>query len=253
MCGDFAELMSKANKQRAAILVVDDDPDMRLILRRCFESAGFVVIEAENAEQLADRLAPEVELITLDLKLQNDDGLAIARQVRTWSDLPIIMVTGKDEPVDRIVGLEVGADDYITKPFHIREVLARVRTVLRRARKDSSRPRETMQPASQCFSFGEWVLDLEKCELRCRRGNSYEITLGQLKLLGILINNRSRVLSRNQIMDLLGGADWTPNDRSIDNRIAGLRRIIEADPKNPQFIKTVRGMGYRFDGDVKVV
>ncbi len=233
------------------ILVVDDDPEMRLLLRRFLEQEGYRISEAENRAELRQRLDDGVDLITLDLKLRHDDGLAITREIRSRSSVPIIMVTAKDDPIDRVVGLEVGADDYISKPFYIREVLARVRSVLRRAGERSPGQETTEETGPDVFSFGEWTANFANLELRSKDGNPHNLTVGQLKLLELLVKNQGEVFTRDRIMDQLKGHDWSATDRSIDNQIARLRKVIEQDPRNPLFIKTVHGTGYKFAADVE--
>ena len=225
------------------ILVVDDDDQLRRMLRRCFEEEGYRVSEAMDQAGVNAALATGIDLITLDLNLGGTDGLAIARTVRQNWDLPIIMITGKGDMIDRIVGLEIGADDYIAKPFHLREVLARVRSVLRRVR-----PREQTAPTSSAgtqIAFDGFVLDLDRRELAGPEGD-IRITSGEFELLALFCRHPHRVLSRDQIMDLLKGHDWAPNDRSIDNKIARLRKLIETDIAQPRLLKTVRGAGYSF-------
>jgi DNA-binding response OmpR family regulator len=246
----------------AQILVVDDDPKVRNLLRRCFEGEGFRVIEADDAPraiELAQSAAPD--LITLDIRLGKGDGFAVARAVRTFSDVAIIMVTGKDDVIDRIVGLELGADDYITKPFHLRELVARVRSVLRRSasQRDDQSTRHPVptgndqptDPGGDIFSFDGLAAIQDRFELIDRGGQPCALTSGDFKLLNIFLLRPKRILSRAQLMDLIGGADWAPLDRTIDNQIARLRKKIEKDPANPKLITTVRGVGYAFSCDVE--
>lgn len=235
----------------AQILVVDDDPKVRLLLRRCFEQEGYTVFEAVSGQNVEDCLAANsIDLITLDLNLGEDDGLDIARAIRATSDVPIIMVSGKGELIDRVVGLELGADDYIAKPFHVREVLARVRSVLRRSESGSSDGQSPDNASGNRLTFNGWLVDFDKLELQ--RGDKIcDITSGELRLLEAFLRNPNRVLSRDRLMDLLKGHDWTPLDRSIDNQVSRLRKKIEEDPTNPQLIRTVRGAGYKFTGDVE--
>ncbi|WP_332690391.1 response regulator [Devosia sp.] len=225
------------------ILVVDDDDQVRRMLRRCFEDEGYRVSEAADQPGVDAALATGIDLITLDLNLGGTDGLAIARTVRQNWDLPIIMITGKGDMIDRIVGLEIGADDYIAKPFHLREVLARVRSVLRRA---GPRTQPAAAPSTARVGFDGFVLDLDRRELSGPDGVDIRITSGEFDLLALFAQHPHRVLSRDQIMDLLKGHDWAPNDRSIDNQIARLRKLIEADIQQPRLLKTVRGAGYSF-------
>lgn len=230
------------------IAVVDDDEKIRRLLRRCFEPEGYRVSEAANGPELDAILAREpVDLITLDLGLEGDDGLAVARAVRARSQVPIIMVTGKGDPIDKIVGLEIGADDYIAKPFHVREVLARVRSVLRRSGATTA---PDSAGTGEIYRFDCWEMDVPKRELRRGPGSTENLTTGEFDLLHVLVRHANKVLSRNQIMDNLKGHDWSPYDRSIDNQVARLRRKIEADPDNPRLIKTVRGVGYSLTADV---
>ena len=196
-----------------------------------------------------------IDLITLDLQLGRDNGLTIAASLRNRLNIPIVMVTGKGDVIDKIVGLEVGADDYITKPFHVREVQARVRAVLRR----SSAPPKPQDPGSEgsapeaeteIFSFLNWQADPSKMTLVSPDGKDCDLTTTDFKLLMIFLNAPKRVLSRDQIMDLLSGHDWTPFDRTVDNQVARLRKKIEPDVGKPTIIKTVRGVGYLFAADV---
>lgn len=242
----------------AHILVVDDDPKVRLLLRRCFEGEGYAVSEASCAGEVDERMAsgPALDLITLDLTLPDGDGLSIARTIRSRSAVPIIMVTGKGDMIDRIVGLELGADDYIAKPFHVREVLARVRAVLRRAegvRQGTAAvaAAPAVEPAGEVFEFDGLVLDIPRRELVSRAGESVSLTTSEFGLLEVFLRRSRRVLSRDQIMDLLRGHDWSPLDRSIDNLVARLRKKIEVDPDEPRLIKTVRGVGYSFTCEVQ--
>jgi DNA-binding response OmpR family regulator len=230
------------------ILIVEDDPKVRLLLRRCFEGEGYRVSEAScGAEALRQLSAASFDLVTLDLNLPDGDGLGFGREIRARSEVPIIMVTGKGDTIDRVVGLELGADDYITKPFHLREVLARVRAVLRRAT-PASRPASGID--GERLVFEGWVLDLARRELISEAGQLCDLTTSEFDLLKTFATHAKRVLSRDQIMELLRGHDWTPVDRTIDNLVVRLRRKIEADPDNPRLIKTVRGVGYMFAADV---
>ncbi|WP_415401103.1 response regulator [Tateyamaria sp. SN3-11] len=238
------------------ILVVDDDPRVRNLLRNVLEDEGFAVVEEESAIGVMRALKRgQVDLVTLDIHLGADNGIELARDIRRTSRLPIIMVTGKDDVIDRVVGLEVGADDYITKPFHVREVTARVKSVLRRTL-DVQTPYGVGvgdQPPVSQLSFDGMIATPDRLELLDRAGQDCGLTSGDFKLLNVFLDRPKRVLSRDQLMDLTGGIEWTPLDRTIDNQVARLRKKIERDPSKPQLIKTVRGIGYVLVCDVRQV
>lgn len=236
--------------KNACILVVDDDLKIRSLLHRCFAGEGSVVREAGSKRDALTVLAAEhVDLITLDLSLGNDDGLDVAKAIRKTSSVPIIMVTAKDDVIDRVVGLEIGADDYITKPFHLREVVARVKSVLRRAR-DATQPSKPAVPSS-CWQFDDLAAVPERMTLHDRDGELVDLTSGEFKLLEVFLTHPKRVLSREQLMDFLGGHSYAPLDRTIDNQIARLRKKIERNPASPRLISTIRGIGYSFTCDVR--
>ncbi len=232
------------------ILVVDDDVQVRTLLRNLLEMEGYIVSEAANGEQMRMLLEKEpVSLVTLDLNLPDENGLALARAIRAKSNVPIIMITAKADDVDRVVGLELGADDYVTKPFNLREVLARVRAVLRRYQVPTQA--QLCEPGEhETFAFPGGVLDVTARELKTTEGRKIELTTAEFNLLELLLQRRGRVLSRDAIMNTLRGQEWAPLDRSIDALVARLRKKIEPDPENPSLIKTVRGAGYVFVGDV---
>lgn len=230
------------------ILVVDDDPQVRRLLRRCFEPEGYRVSEAESRAQVMEAIEGDVvDLVTLDLHLGGEDGLLIARELRGIVETPIVMVTGKDDVIDRVVGLEIGADDYITKPFHLRELLARVRSVLRRSA-TAGRPAQTVaEPAAeQAHIFGNWSVDFDTREVRRDGKRVADFTSADFKLLEAFLKRPNRILTRDQLMDIVKGQEWSPYDRAIDNQIARLRKKIEDEPKEPRYLKTVRGEGYMF-------
>ena len=242
------------------ILVVEDDHKIRKLLRNVLEGEGFSVREAESAAEVLSILgAAKIDLVTLDIHLGTDNGLSLAREIRRTSSIPIIMVTGQDDVIDRVVGLEIGADDYITKPFHVREVVARIRSVLRRAgdvrvegKPDTEpQPSEIAPDDSLSFRFDGLTAIPDQLHLTDRNGAEYTITSGDFRLLTIFLERPKRVLSRDQLMDLTGGQSWSPLDRTIDNQIARLRKKIERDPSNPKLIKTVRGVGYTLACDVE--
>lgn len=236
--------------KNAVILVVDDDPKIRALLRRCFEGEGSTVHEAGGKTAALEVLTAEpVDLVTLDLNLGADDGLDVAQAIRNTSTVPIIMVTAKDDVIDRVVGLEIGADDYITKPFHLREVLARVKSVLRRTQEAVQPPKTT--PTSECWEFDEMKVVPDEMALFDRDGALVEMTSGEFKLLKVFLDRPKRVLSREQLMDMTGGHGYAPLDRTIDNQVARLRKKIERSAASPRLISTIRGIGYSFTCDVQ--
>ena len=233
------------------ILVVDDDARVREMLRKYLEGEGFSVSLAADGAAMRRLLAERpVDLVLLDLMMPGEDGLTLAREVRARSDVPIIILSGKGDTIDRVVGLELGADDYIAKPFHLREVLARIKTVLRRA---SAKREDASRVAQGALAFAGWRIDPAQRELVGPHGRQVELTSGEFGLLLAFVRHPQRVLTRDQIMDLTKGQDWSPLDRSIDNQVRRLRRKIEADPGQPQLIKTVRGTGYLFAAAVSDV
>jgi two-component system, OmpR family, response regulator len=228
------------------ILVVDDEPRVRTLLRRCLEGEGYAVSEAKNGAEMRACIDHQpISLITLDIGLGKENGLDLAREIRKQRNIPIIMLTGKGDAIDRVVGLELGADDYLAKPFEMRELVARVRAVLRRAA-----PNE-VNPQGQRYAFEGWVLDVGRRTLSKVDCDAAELTTGEFKLLEAFVKRPHRVLSRDDIMDMVKGHDWSPLDRSIDNMVARLRKKIERDPDRPALIKTVRGAGYVFTADVE--
>ena len=229
------------------ILVVDDDPKVRTLLRRCLEGEGFAVSDAKDGAELHTCLQrQQISLITLDLNLGKENGLDLARDIRKQRNIPIIMLTGKGDAIDRIVGLEVGADDYLAKPFELRELVARIRAVLRRVT-----PTEPVAATGQRYAFEGWVLDISRRSLKRDCGDDQDLTTSEFNLLEAFVKRPHRVLSRDDIMDLLKGHDWSPLDRSIDNLVARLRKKVEKDPDRSALIKTVRGAGYTFTADVE--
>ena len=237
------------------ILVVDDEAAVRRLLRRCFELENYVVAEAESRQDTLDSLAErQIDLITLDVNLAGEDGLSLAREIRAFSSVPIIMVSGKGELIDTVLGLEVGADDYIAKPFQLREVLARVKSALRRSQlnntKSDQKINSTKSDAANEFRFADCVLCPRLRDIRKSDGTVGELTTAEFDLLKTFAKHTQQVLTRDQIMDQMKGTDWNPNDRTIDNQVARLRKkLMTVGIKNA--IKTVRGLGYQFTKDVK--
>lgn len=236
----------------AHILIVDDEVEVRRLLEAGLKAEGYAVSEAADGAGLMAMLEKKpVDLITLDVRLGGEDGFNLAREVRAKNNVPIIMISGKGDMIDRVVGLELGADDYIAKPFHMREVLARIRAVLRRYETQGAEPaRASPAEKSRRFEFDGWVLDAGRRALVNPEGKDCELTTAEFNLLLLLVERPGRVLSRDELMDLLKGHDWTPLDRSIDGLVARLRKKIERG-EVPQLVKTVRGVGYVFAAQVR--
>jgi len=231
------------------VLVVDDEPDVRDTLADYLGTHGYEVVEADCGDAMRKALDAGVpDVVLLDVGLPGEDGLSLARYLREHHDVAIVMVTGAGEVVDRIVGLEVGADDYISKPFDLRELLARVKSVLRRYRGDSSRSR-AVEEAPARIKVGDYELDVDARQLFDQDGGEVPLTAMEFDLLRTFAERPNRVLSRDQLLNLTCNRDWDPYDRSIDIRVARLRRKIERDPDGPRIIKTIRGHGYVFVPD----
>ena len=242
--------MSSADRQ--TVLIVDDEPEVRALLRSGLEGEGYSILEAaDGAQALALVERVPISLVTLDLKLGGEDGLKVARELRAAKNVPIIMITGKGDAIDRIVGLELGADDYIPKPFLMREVTARVRAVLRRYMGAPGPANAATEADGEPYSFDGWVVDVPRREVRDPGGEIRDLTTAEFNLLALFLQKPGRVLSRDEIMDLLKGHDWNPMDRSIDALVARLRKKLEPDSERPALVKTVRGVGYVFAGAVK--
>jgi two-component system phosphate regulon response regulator OmpR len=228
------------------IVVVDDEPDIRGSIVEYLGMRGFRMSEADGATALRRLIAraDPVDLVLLDVRMPGEDGLSLARWLREHAKVGVIMVTASGDTVDRVAGLEVGADDYIAKPFDLRELLARVRSVLRRVAAMPTKPTRPDQ-----LRFGRFILDLAGNRLTSEEGEAIELTSMEFDLLKAFATHPNRILSRDQLLDLAHGRGAEPFDRSIDIRITRLRRKIETDPEHPQIIKTVRGAGYIFMPD----
>jgi len=228
-----------------SILVVEDDPDIRELVADYLAGQGYAVRAAANGAEARAALQDALpDLVVLDLGLPDEDGLGIARHLREQHDLAIIMISGANEPIDRIVGLEVGSDDYLTKPFDMRELRARIKNVLRRYQ--IARAERPATVASARIRVGRAEFDVETRQLFDSGGEEVPLTLSEYELLKVFVDRPRRPLSRDQIMSLTRNRDCEPFDRSIDICVARLRRKIEADPARPEHIKTVRGVGYMF-------
>jgi two-component system OmpR family response regulator len=237
------------------VLVVDDEPRIRTMLRRYLVEEGFKVSDAADGASMRAALEGDaIHLVLLDLMMPGEDGLSLARYIRQRSEIPIIMLTGKGDLIDRVVGLEAGADDYITKPFELREVLARIRTVMRRASPRPAPPEShpaASKNADEALVFQGWRFDLVRRELKKPAGELVPLTAGEFDLLRAFARHPNRVLSREQLIELVKGRDWAAYDRAIDTQVGRLRKKLEPDPANPMLVKTVRGGGYIFATSVK--
>jgi DNA-binding response OmpR family regulator len=238
----------------ARLIVVDDEPDLRGMIAEFLGKHGFLVRTAADGRELDKHLAGgAADLLILDVNMPGEDGLAIARRIRAGSTVPILMLTAADDIVDRVVGLEMGADDYLTKPFDLRELRARVRALLRRAASPaaaittpSADPPPKPELGRSRVAFGHLMLDLDAHALIAADGTELALAGTEFNLLEAFARHPNRVLSREQLLDLAHNGDGEVFDRSIDIRIARIRRKIEQDPANPQTIKTIRGAGYMF-------
>jgi DNA-binding response OmpR family regulator len=234
------------------ILVVDDDPDICRLISDCFAEFGLRVSCATDGSSMQQALAYSVvDLILLDLKLADEDGMTLARKLREKSSTPIIILTSRKDDVDRIMGLELVADDYLTKPFNPRELVARVRAVLRRAQSPGI-PRAEGEPL-QALRFAGWELNLRTRRLSSTEGDTMELTRAEFALLIAFLSAPQRILSRERLLELSRGHDEEVLDRSIDVQILRLRRKLESNPSRPDLIKTERGAGYLFNAQVEAI
>lgn len=230
------------------LLLVDDERSIREPLAAYLAKQGFRVTQAADAEQARARLAAyAIDLIVLDIMMSGEDGLSLCRHIRETSDLPVILLTARAEETDRIVGLEMGADDYVVKPFSPRELSARIKVVLRRMQAGGTRQ---SAPESGAYAFAGRVLKTGERTLVDRDGVSVPLSTGEFNLLLALVSRPRQVLTRDQLLDLTQGREAAAFDRAIDNQISRLRRKIEVDPKTPEIIKTVWGGGYTFAAEV---
>ncbi|MFL5268650.1 MAG: response regulator [Stellaceae bacterium] len=233
------------------ILIVDDQREICDLVQEYLAGEGYRVSTAQDGAGMRKIMAQaRVDLVILDLMLPGEDGLSLARWLREESSVGIIILTGRGEIVDRIIGLEMGADDYLPKPFHLRELLARVKSVLRRA---SAHGIEAQGATSRSkASFAGWNLDLSSRELYSPTGKEVRLTTGEFDLLAAFVNNANQVLTRDRLLDLARNREAGPFDRTIDVQVGRLRRKLEDDPQRPTIIKTVRGTGYIFTPPVEV-
>jgi two-component system OmpR family response regulator len=233
------------------LLVVDDDEDILSLLTKFFRKHGYPVSVASGGVGMFDALAKQpIDIVILDVMLQGEDGFSLCRKLRAGSKLPVIMLTAMADHTDRVVGLEIGADDYLVKPFDARELLARVKAVLRRTVERDGLAAVEEAPAP-CLRFDGWTIDLARRELRSADNGLVLLSAGEFDLLLAFVEHPQRVLTRDQLLDFARGQAHFAYDRSIDVQVSRLRQKIEDDPKNPVLIRTVRNSGYMFSPSVK--
>jgi two-component system, OmpR family, response regulator len=234
------------------VLLVDDDPALCSLVSEYLELNDIRATAVGSGKEMLEVIGREaIDLLLLDLRLPGEDGLRLARTVRESSRVPIVILTGRNEEADRVMGLELGADDYVTKPFSPRELLARIRAIIRRSQMDAAPP--TRDATLRAYRFGGWELNVRLHRLKAPDGRAVEISRGEFSLLCALLSAPQRILTRDQLLELSRLHSTEVYDRSIDVQIVRLRRKIEPDPTQWQFIKTEWGTGYYFDSPVKVI
>jgi DNA-binding response OmpR family regulator len=243
---------------KGTVLSVDDDHDLQVVIRHYLEQEGYQILTASSGAELLSTLETTTpDIILLDLILPDNDGLSLLSQIRGKSQAAVIVVSGKDETADRIVGLEMGADDYLTKPFEMRELSARIKAVLRRTNAPEPAPAndkpDTLLAKAQRIRFEGWVLDRRQYQLFDEAGATADLTSGEFRLLEAMVTAPNRVLSREHLFELTRQGEFEAYDRAIDIQVARIRKKLNDDPRQPQLIKTVRGVGYMFCGVAKAV
>ncbi len=225
------------------ILIVDDNREIRELLAKYLAKNGMRVSQAANAADGRRAVKDKaIDLIVLDIMMPGEDGLSLCRHIRETTDKPVIFLSAMAEDTDRIVGLEIGADDYLTKPFNPRELLARIKAVTRRS--NNLPQAEASLAGAVQIRFDRWLFNPERREIRSDDGTLLNLSTGEFRLLAVLLNHPGVVMTRDRLLDLTRGRDAAPYDRSMDNQVSRLRKKLERDPKNPEIIKTVWGGGY---------
>lgn len=234
------------SKPQPHILICDDEVDVREMLQEYLGKRGYTVSTASGGEELRNIITREtIDAMILDINMPREDGLSILRSLRPENTTPVIMLTAAGDVVDRIIGLEMGADDYLGKPVDLRELEARIKAVLRRGRVNDTTAADRSLPDR--VSFGAFTLDHEAAKLLAADGSEVQLTAMEFRLLKVFADNKGRVLNRDQLLEQAHDRSWDPFDRSIDIRISRLRRKLEANPEKPEIIRTVRGIGYVYD------
>jgi DNA-binding response OmpR family regulator len=238
---------------KAVVLSVDDDEGLQTVVTHYLEGEGYSTLSATTGRDLMELLAEKTpNIILLDLVLPDTDGISILAQLRSMKKIPIIVVSGKSDTTEKIVCLEMGADDYMTKPFEMRELSARIKAVLRRAEEiPAGAANQSERNAKSEIRFGDWLLDKGRFQLFDAKGETADLTTGEYKLLEALVDAPNKVLSRERLFELTRESDYDSFDRAVDIQIGRIRKKLNDDPKNPQYIKTVRGAGYMFCGGIK--
>jgi two-component system OmpR family response regulator len=235
--------------EKIHILLVDDEASLREPLAEYLVKQGYKVQQAGDASAARSLLnAYDFDIILLDIMMPGEDGLSLCRHVTDKTDIPVIFISAKTEETERIIGLELGADDYVTKPFSPRELVARIKVILRRAERGGARQSES---TGGVYQFSGWTLKCDKRSLIDAEGVNISLSTGEYQMLLALVSRAGKVLNRDQLLDITQGREAHAFDRAVDNQISRLRRKIEADPKNPEIIKTVWGGGYILAGEVK--
>lgn len=234
------------------VLAVDDDPSIRQLIADYLGENDLRVTAVASGRELEDVMRREtIDLVVLDLRLQGEDGMQIARRLRESSNIPILILTGRSDEADRVMGLELGADDYLTKPFSPRELLARIRALLRRAQAQATVVDAIAKV--RAYRFAEWELSIGLRRLKSTQGSTVELTNGEFSLLAAFVSSPQRILSRDQLLEFSRLHNAEVYDRSIDVQILRLRRKVELDPAQPRLIRTERGAGYFFDAEVEII
>lgn len=237
---------------KATILSVDDDEGLQTVVSHYLTTEGYTTLSARTGQQLMETLQDNTpNIILLDLVLPDTDGISLLAQLRSRAKIPVIVVSGKSDTTEKIVCLEMGADDYMTKPFEMRELSARIKAVLRRAEEKAATPAPEVETGPSQVRFGEWVLDRAQFQLFDTKGASADLTTGEYKLLDAMISAPQKVMTRERLFELTRETDYDSFDRAVDIQVGRLRKKLGDDPKEPHYIKTVRGVGYMFCGDIK--
>lgn len=226
------------------ILAVEDDRAVTKLLHTYLEREGYAVLDADTVAAMRRTIeSTSVDLVILDVGLPDEDGWSALKWIRARSDVPVIMLTGKAETIDKVIGLELGADDYLAKPFEFRELLARIRTIQRRMEKSTA---QAEAPADDKIHFADWVLDPMSQLVKSEAGETLHLTQAEFRILALLARNPGKAIVRDDLMSAAAGRDWDPMDRSIDVHISNLRKKLDLDAELPSLIRTVRGAGYMF-------